>query len=373
MAQLEKTGFIIPGQLRKAREAIGISIGKAAGMAGVQPGDLECWEGGVGDPNADQLWNLAEIYSRPIHYFFIETPELPPKQDFRIKATTLRETPDESKRGRVVATFDELCRAQQALEEMLGQSRRVLIDRLKYLPDDPEKLAYGLRQDFQLGTEPIASIRGLLESWGIKVFAVDIPIEELSGMSWWHSVYGPAMLLKRQEPEERRNFTMAHELAHLLKLDSHVFCDLNTEVEGEIFANRFAALFLMPEKDLVTFVQPLRQNGELAGWETSRSTIGKVARRYKVSLEAASWRLENLELLPSGFTQANTPGWQYHPRASKGPHWPRHVKGLGKTYSSLVREAHEKGLISLSTMAALLQLDVMQASEWARLQRPDGG
>jgi Zn-dependent peptidase ImmA (M78 family)/transcriptional regulator with XRE-family HTH domain len=373
MAQLEKTDFIIPVQLKKARDAIGISIGEAASLSSVQPGDLECWERGVGGPDADQLWNLAETYSRPIHYFFIETPEPPPMQDFRVQATTFREAIDPSKRGRVVASFEELCRAQQTLEGMLGYSRKVLIDRQRYLLNDPDKLAYMLRQDFHLSTKPIDNLRDLLESWGIKVFAVDIPVEELSGMSWWHNVYGPAMLLNRQDVETRRNFTMAHELLHLLKLSAHVFCDLNAEVGEEVFANSFAASFLMPREHLTEFVQPLIRNRELAEWETDKSAIGKVARCYKVSLEAASWRLENFELLPFGYTQANKTAWRYHPRSPRGPRWRRRVKGLGKTYSSLVDEAYGKGLVSLSAVAAMLQIDVVQVSEWAQSRKPDGG
>jgi Zn-dependent peptidase ImmA (M78 family)/transcriptional regulator with XRE-family HTH domain len=377
MTQVEKGPWVIPQQLRRARESLGLPLHEAARRANVGPGDLERWEAGRGAPDDEQLWNLAEAYGRPLAYFFTESPALPRRQDFRLQAVPKREPLDSEGRKSAIAEFEELCRAQFALEAALGRPDHSAIEQIRAESaaiSDPEELAAFVRRWAGLRPGPIPDLRALLERLGVKVFVVRVADERLSGTSWWHAAYGPAMLVNRVQAEARRLFTMAHELGHLLRLDSHAFCDyLDLQVREERFANQFAAALLMPEDDMKRFVQPMLETEELGGWGTSDETLDKVGRHYKTSREAVAWRLENLGLLPQGFTDTRRPEWSRRRffRGPKGERWRHRVKHLGKTYTSMVKEAYGKGLLSLSTAADMLGVDVAHADEW--LHAKDNG
>lgn len=376
MTQAERQLAGVPQQLRRARESLGLSIPEAAALVGVPEEMLASWETGESSPDDSLLWRLAEVYGRTVGYFFSEAPAAPSRQDFRV--SRVREEPrDPEIRRLATAEFEELCRARTALETRQGRRRGRLLESLRQEArgiEDPEALAEFVRSRPDVGSGPIDNVRRLMESWGVKVFLVnlprDSPTESLSGTSWMHPAYGPAALINRGDSAGRRNFTLAHELAHLLRLDVQPMCDLNDQVAEERFANRFAASFLMPQEHLKAFVRPLLETGELGGWDATRATIDRIARRYGTSVEATSIRLEELGFLPSGFTEENRPDLarQYF-RGSRGRRWRKAVRDLGEEYSASVREAYRRGELSLSAVAQLLRIDVDQAHDW--LEAPD--
>ena len=128
-----------------------------------------------------------------------------------------------------------------------------------------------------LDSRPVANLRKWLNDQGVRVFWLEIPGNEFTGLSWWHKVYGPCMLANLKDSPERRNFTMAHELAHLL-IDAPAaltVCDL-TDIAGEKLANRFAAEFLMPEADVRSYWLRVVEGGA----PIDHMTLVKIARRY---------------------------------------------------------------------------------------------
>ncbi len=376
MTQAERQLAGVPQQLRKARESLGLSIREAAALVGVAQEVLASWESGQSSPDDGQLWRLAEVYGRTVGYFFSEVPPTPSRQDFRIPR--VRNQPrDPEIRRLAVAEFEELCRARTTLEARQKRPRARLLESLRSEGrgiEDAEALAEFVRSRSGGGSAPIEDLRRLVEKWGLSVFLVNLPKESpkdsLSGTSWWHPAYGPAALINRGDPAGRRNFTLAHELAHLLRLDVQPFCDLNEQTAEERFANRFAASFLMPKADMTEWVRPLLEAGILGGWDATRATVAKVANRYGTSVEATSYRLEELGFLPAGYTEENRADLtrQYF-RGSKGKRWRKAVRDLGEEYSASVREAHRRGEMSLSAVADLLRVDVDQAFEW--LEEPD--
>ena len=369
MTQVDRGHRVLRGQVRKGRESLGLSLISAAKLIGVPVEELSGWESGESAPDDEELWNLAQAYGRPITYFFTETPETPRHQDFR-SAPPVASTPSGADARRVVVgVFEELCHAQSALEAALERRSTPRLERIRGEASrisQPERLAEHLRRVLNLGDGPIPNLRDLLNEWGVKVFAVSVTGDGPSGTCWWHPEYGPAILVNRVESEGRRTFTLAHELAHLLRMQEQPFCDyFNLDIDEERFANRFAASLLMPKEDIGRFVQPLVDTEELGGWGTSHEVLDKIARHYKASREAAAWRLEELGLLPPGFTNQRRQEWlSPPPRGAKGKRWRRRVRDLGRTYTSLVREAYGGGMLSLSAAAQLLQVDLEQAEEW---------
>lgn len=100
----------------------------------------------------------------------------------------------------------------------------------------------------------------------------------------------PVIFLNRSDSGNRRRFSCAHELGHLMSRagqDEYAFVDYRGPMAGqgtdddEIFANQFAAALLMPE-------------GAVHQLKDNHSTVGTLAAEFGVSLEAMGWRLQNL-------------------------------------------------------------------------------
>jgi len=121
--------------------------------------------------------------------------------------------------------------------------------------------------------------------------------EEISGLLYKEGNKG-VIIVNKEHSLTRQRFTGAHELAHLVlnhrgkvfvDKGSIIFRDLTSstgQVEEEKQANSLAAALLMPDKFLQKDLKgrPLREP----------ELIEKLARKYKVSPEAMTYRLSNL-------------------------------------------------------------------------------
>ncbi|MFQ5814662.1 MAG: ImmA/IrrE family metallo-endopeptidase, partial [Anaerolineae bacterium] len=266
----------------------------------------------------------------------------------------------------VLAHFDDLCRWEKELEFLLGKQRRALLER-RVQEVNPEELARIERDRWQLGIRPVPDLRGHLERIGIRTFELEVPGGEFSGFSWWHEEYGPCILVNAKDIKGRRVFTFAHEYAHILRPDQPSLCDLSLDVPEERFADRFAVSFLMPAADLSAQFE----RRPIMGTTPDAQEIGRLAKRYGVSLEALGRRLEELELLPFGTTASLLSQWQVSRQDFGGVKGPRWWRQLGQPYVSLALEAYRSGHISLSRLALYLGLDVRKALQ--AVQQTEGG
>lgn len=347
---------VISDQLIKARDSLGIQPEEVAEALGIDKEEIISWEKGLSQPHLEYLWDLAELYQRSTDYFLRQAPALPEQLSFRLeRRKAMQDLPSEVRR--VIVRFDELCRAEAELEEALKKPRKILIERItgSY---SPQELADREREKLGLNEQPIKDLRKLLTSQGVRIFMLpipEIPANELSGLSWWHDAYGPCMLLNSRNNPGRRSFTLAHEYAHLLRADPPTICAFMLDIPEERFAHQFAAIFLMPATDLrKSFVELVGLYGTLP----TDQDLGRLANRYGVSLEAMGRRLENLELIPIGTTNARIAEWEKKPmfyRSPKGPKWRRQ---LGEEFISLAMEAHSREKISLSKLAQYLGQNV---------------
>ena len=275
---------IISKQLRTARENLALSIDEVAEKLEVRSEELVNWERGLSEPSVDLLWRLGDIYGRDTDYFLRQTPPLPEQLDFRLThGKAIGDLPLEARKALV--RFDELCRAQNDLENLLGKRRRVTV-RKTAAESTPPILAYEERQRLRLGEHPITDLRGLLVDQGIVVF--ELPIrgvapEEVSGLSWWHEIYGPCILVNARDNAGRRSFTLSHEYAHILRSDPPTVCQVLAGIATERFADTFAAEFLMPASAVEkTFLNRVGPSGSVP----DDRQLGSLASHYSVSLEA---------------------------------------------------------------------------------------
>ena len=102
------------------------------------------------------------------------------------------------------------------------------------------EIAYKLREFFNVGSAPIENIVKLLEKHGVIVVFFKIDNEKFDGVTRITQKSQPVIFLNSQMPNDRKRFTIAHELGHLVM---HLRTSLENEVEDdvkEMQANQFA-------------------------------------------------------------------------------------------------------------------------------------
>ncbi|HEY4601054.1 MAG TPA: ImmA/IrrE family metallo-endopeptidase [Cerasibacillus sp.] len=153
----------------------------------------------------------------------------------------------------------------------------------------------------------IEDLEKSIEDFGIEVRYALLE-DEISGFS--RVVDGkPQVIVNGEHPENRRRFTMAHELGHIIlhwkwlnkenqRLDDYHYEILyrqessyyNGNLREEIQANAFAAEFLMPIEDVKKMLKG-KQEKDLSRNEKSYH-IKKLAHKYRVSDQTARIQLE---------------------------------------------------------------------------------
>jgi Zn-dependent peptidase ImmA (M78 family)/transcriptional regulator with XRE-family HTH domain len=283
----------------------------AAKRAGVDVERFRSWEAGEARPSVAQLRHLADLYKRPLVFFFLD--EVP--QDFAVMKAFRRLPLSEDEEG--------------GSHQLAIQTRQALVRREIYLNlagaggwevprfplaagprTDPaeagararQALGVRIEQQVRWGDERQAfkSWREAVESMGVLTFQVSrVSVEEMRGLSAWHDVL-PVILVNSADTLRGRIFTLLHELGHLVLHQDHL-CDWNGITPGqksaaEIWCNAFAASVLVPEDALLrAYRRPENARQRLTpDWEEAR----RLADRFKVSQEVVLRRLAELRQIP---------------------------------------------------------------------------
>jgi Zn-dependent peptidase ImmA (M78 family) len=153
-------------------------------------------------------------------------------------------------------------------------------------------------------TLPI-NVNKLAKDHGTKIVIDDLSSSHLSGFAFQKNnekIIG----VNESESEERKRFTIAHELGHLFLHKNAVNYDQGGIMlfrdghssEGtdlrEVQANRFAAELLMPEPSIREDLAKEQSFDLMNDPDLLRPFVGKMAKKYKVSEQAMSIRLTTL-------------------------------------------------------------------------------
>lgn len=351
-----QAGIIIGAQLRKAKELLQLAPGEVASELNVTRQDILDWEEERSQPTLEQLEKIARLYGRGIDYFLRETPSPPEKIEFRGKpGQSLKELSIETRT--VLARFDELCRTALEFENLLNEGREVRLPRFEGSVY-PKTAAQSLREKFNVSDKPLPNLKERLEGEGVRTFELPVPEDAFSGFSFWHSEYGPCILLNTDELRGRKNFTLAHELAHLLYGDESTLCYIPmklSEAHGgiETKANQFAIELLLPGTSVVADFR--RRSLTMT---PSPKELGQMASKWGVSIQALGYRLENLGLITRRHTDAL---FELKPRFLRRSRTPKWEKQLSKEFVKTTLQAYQKGLISVGKVADGLGITVREA------------
>jgi len=234
-------------------------------------------------------------------------------------------------------------------------------------PEEPvEAFALRVREKLRgYGWEANGNLAEVLEKFGVKIFALPLPVANCFGFSF--SSEGKCGILINCDPQisvERQIFTLAHEFGHLLLHKDADFLHLSEaeskNMEGE--AQRFAGRLLLPDAEFnVSW-----RDSEGMPWVERVLTV---KRRFRVSYKTILYRLaEGRGRKESGTIFAAFPR-AYEQRygqklSGKMEPQPYPFSAIeSQRFSRLALEAFKRGEITMSRLSELLERNLFETRE----------
>jgi len=278
---------IIGANLRRIREAKGLTQSEVADLAGISRVAYRNIESGSSTPKVSTLQNIASGVEVKLQDLFIPVRNL---KNVRFRASKKMNS-RESIIIEVVRWLDDF----NSLEELLKDSKKyrfkALAKKLSLIQKGGDRAKFAAEQARnKLGlneTETIHDIAGLLESCGIKVYSLNLASDGFFGLSVAEKDGGLAVIVNVWEriSVERWIFSAAHELGHLLlHIDSYNIEEIAEDEVQETEANIFASHFLMPE-------EAFKSEWEDTSGLPFVNRVLKVKRIFQVSYKTVLYRL----------------------------------------------------------------------------------
>jgi Zn-dependent peptidase ImmA (M78 family)/DNA-binding XRE family transcriptional regulator len=363
---------VLSTNLKRLRNIKGFTQDELADKADISRNAYRAIEKGKSEPKVSNLQKIANALGKPIQDLITPVPKVKLINFRSNKTLSLHE---KNKREQIINDFIFQLKDYNELENQLGIKRPFSLKNLigKYKPIE---MAENVRKKLNLkANEVINDICSLLESAGVKVFPIKFGLEKFYGFSVSEEKDGPAIGVNDFEKfsVERKIFTTAHELGHLL-LHPDLF-DIENSKENknkEKEANLFASHFLMPQQ---TFSEEWDKNGSIH-WV---DRILHTKRKFNVSYLTVLYRLvecnkadesiwvefhrDYKKIYNKSLASHREPNALIEDFKKKEPKGLDDVDFIVDCLSGLVRKAFEKSLISFSRAAEILRIDIMKMRE----------
>ena len=338
-------------RLKLARKKAGYSL---RGLSG----ELDCeitaqaigkYERGEMMPSSGVLTRLAKALGVSLEYLLSEQVQELEDVEFRKLSSTLA-----SERARVSAEVIYRLQRYLTVEEILELDSGIwraprFGKRFLGQDDEGEILAEDMREEWQLGVDPIPNMTSMLEDHGIKVLVIGLP-GRVSGLTCLVRRQGrkrriPVIVVNRDTTLERRRFTLAHELGHRL-------IDESSPVHHEKAADAFAGAFLVPRDHLI------REIGKARKGIGYRELI-QLKRMYYVSAAMLLVRFKQVGVISESTLtrafQTFARGWRTsEPEPLEGP-GEEGRREIPQRFERLCYWALAEGFISMGKAGELLQ------------------
>ena len=268
-------------RIKSARIMAGLSQRELAQRAGVSPMAISKYERDMDIPGSTVLLRLAQAVGVKIEYFFRSTVvTLSPPVHQRHASLPVNQEHN------ILEHVQEWLERYLDIENLLYRSfpsQRPLKQFIKTL-DDIENVAYNLREQWQLGLDPIEDLLEICEDHGIKIGLLDGD-PAFDALTLWANEDIPVIVLRKDMPGERQRFCLSHELGHL-------FLELSPAIDHEEAANRFARSLLVP---------PSAVEFELGKHRHAISLYELYILKHKYGLSMQAWlyRAQELNILPT--------------------------------------------------------------------------
>ncbi len=274
--KLKNMKDIISQKLKNARTLKGFSQQELADRIGISKQMISKYEKGDSIPTSTVLLKFKKQLNVSLSYFFkpnkIELGVL----NFR-KKSSFSQKKQASLEQLIKLKLENYLEIEDLLQIDYSFKNSIANKKVNSL-EDIENIIITLRNDWEIGLDPIHNIIQLLEDNEIKVVELDVE-DSFDGLATLVNDKFPVIVVNGNFPVERKRFTLLHELGHLLlKLPE---CDIKME---ENYCNRFASEFLFPKK-LVLKEFGIKRDS------ISLTELIEVQKKYGISIQAIIYRL----------------------------------------------------------------------------------
>lgn len=330
-------------RIQRARKALGLSLRDLGKQIALSHAAVKKYEDNVVTPSSDVLIKLARALDVKVEYFF--RPEC-----FHLESIRYRKHADIPERHLEEITAKILDQIERRVElESLFPTPPVQSFSIKSLPkiitqiEDIEKLADQVRDQWDLGLDPIPDLIDIFEERGIKVFEVNN--EQYPKFDGLYAKVNtmPVIVIGDKRPGDRQRFTLAHELGHLL-LDSR----LAEGLDIENYCNRFAGAFLLPSQSIITVLGKHRNSIE-------PRELALLKQEFGISMTSILHRAEETEIISNKIyrqirAEFNDRGW------SKKEPGEQYLKEIAHTFEQMIFHALAEQYIGESKAAELMNM-----------------
>lgn len=292
---------IQPSVLTWARAESGYAIERVATRLQVKKEKVEAWERGERKPTLRQVQELARFFHRPLNVFFMPSPPqvAPLAAEYRRLpgVTPGQETPELrlalrqmiNRRETALGLMEELGEPVTpfTLEAHPSEDAAAVGARLRDALGITNEAQSGWRDEWQAWRE----WRAAVEQLGVLVFQFPkVELTDVRGLSLLRFPM-PVVGVNSKEQPESRNYTLLHEVIHLMLASGHEETPAIHEKRSgsewetiERFAEEAASHALVPEAVLSAMV-----GKRPATWDMP--TVKQLARRFRITALAMATRL----------------------------------------------------------------------------------
>jgi len=341
---MEATESITGDRIRQLRLAEGMTQAELASATGdlVSKQMISRYERDQSQPSPKVLRGLAEALE-------VKTADLfrQPPAEIEFEAYRRFSRLGKRKQRQIERMVERELEKRIRLQDVLGQLREEPIPADEWpvsTPEDAEKAAEELRDRWELGRAPIASITEVLEDQRIHVIDVT-GFDDFDGLSALAcdggDILAAAVVYHGERPGERQRLSLAHELAHIV-LD----VEESEDFDEEDAAYRMGAAFLAPKKPLIRDVGKRRESLQL-------QELLLLKEEYGMSIQALLYRLKDLGVITDHHHRQwsihiNKMGWRKSEPEELSPEEPKWLRRS-------VYRAYSEGLISEEEAERLIE------------------
>ncbi len=341
---------MIGERIQQARKASGLSLRALAEKAGISAMAISKYENNQSTPSSGVLLALAHAFGVRTEYFYrttkVELREVEYRKHSKLPKKILHQI-----EGDVLEQVERYL----ALEEILPVSPIAPFKLPDNLPeeindfDEIEILATQLRDEWELGRNPILDLTGTLEERGIKIIQTHALHDgKFDGLACKVNGF-PIIVVGSDWPGDRQRFTLAHELGHLV-LAGRISGELVEQEEK--LANRFAGAFLATASEVYKELSHRRT------WFEPRE-LCVLKKAYGLSMGAWLHRAQDLSIISDATYLQLIKFFRKHGWHKKEP-CDEYPQERPEIFTQLVFHALAEDFISESKAAELMGMPVIK-------------
>jgi Zn-dependent peptidase ImmA (M78 family)/DNA-binding XRE family transcriptional regulator len=333
---------LVANRIKNARILKCLSQQNVADELGVSKQMVSKYENGEAIPTSSRFLKLSKLFGLKIDYFFssfqVELGEINfrKKSSFSIKKQS-------SLKEQIKINLENYI----WLEDTLS-IEDISINKI----EDVEKAVLKLRNEWNIGIDPIHNIIQLLEDKEIKVIELYDVDDKFDGLATYVNGKYPVIVVNGNFPVERKRFTLLHELGHLLLNLPN--CETKKE---EQFCNKFAAEFLFPREIVIKEFGGKRNHITLA-------ELIATQKKYGISIPAIVYRLVDSGILSKQRHSDFYKKTRFNPSLDREVNASRfETPEKSSRFEQLVYRALSQENISISKASSLLNKNIENVKE----------